>query len=100
MGKRKTLSFAEHLDLGARVKETRKLLQDIQIRVHNGLGASSKASKIASQVFDKFDLYLRHELDEAVHRDHPDQNPKELTGIYYGPTKNSKVVLHHPHSLE
>lgn len=100
MANKKTLSFAEHLELGARVKEARKLLQDIQLRVNKGLGTSAKASRIANQVFDKFDSYLRHELDEAVHRDHPDQNPKELTGIYYGPTERSKVVLHHSRHVD
>lgn len=100
MAKKKGLSFAEHLELGARVKEARKLLQDIQLRVNNGLGTSSKASRIANQVFDKFDLYLRHELDEAIRRDHSERDAEELKSIYYSPTKYSKVVLHRSRNTE
>jgi hypothetical protein len=96
MGKRKTLSYAQHLELGARIKAARKLLQDIHVRVHNGLGATSKASKIASRVFYLFDSDLRNELDVVIFRDHFERTDKELRRMYYGPTRNDRVVLHQP----
>lgn len=93
MGKRKTLSYGEHLEIAARIKEARKLLMDIRIRVGNGLGTASKAGKISQRIFDKFDLDLRSELDNVAFRDCPDVDGDELKSLYYGPTTDSKVVL-------
>jgi hypothetical protein len=99
VGKTKTLSYAEHQELAARVKEARKLLMEINLRVSKGLGKSSKAAKAALRILNSFDLALKHELDEALFRDCdglPNVDPSELTGLYYGSTRRSKVVLLRP----
>lgn len=94
MAQKKAITYAEHLELAARIKETGKLLQDIQLRVGNGLGTSSKPSNIANQIVRKFQD-LKHELDEILFRDFGEgYSEDELKRLYYGPTKYSKVVLH------
>lgn len=94
MQHKKSLTYAEHQELGARIKEARKLLMDILMRVGDGLGTSTKAAKLAQQIWDKFDEDLRSELDEVLFRDCcGDASSEELKGIYYGPTSDSKVVL-------
>jgi hypothetical protein len=92
MGK-KILTFAEHLELGARIKETRKLLLDSQLRICNGLGTSSKACKILCQIVRRFDEDLKDELEEVVFRDCPDVDTKERLRVYYRPTSEDRVVL-------
>jgi len=91
VGKKKTFSCAEHQDLGARVKAARALLMDISLKVSRGLGTSSKASRIAHQILEKFDLGLKHELSKAADQDCPDIDSMAL---YYGPTQDNKVVHH------
>src|SRR5438132_7196471 len=91
LGKTKTLSCEEHQVLGARVKAARALLMDINLKVSRGLGTSAKASRIAHQILEKFDLGLKHELSNVADRDCPDIDSMTL---YYGPTKDNKVVHH------
>jgi hypothetical protein len=94
MSPKKSLTYGEHQELGARIKEARKLLMDILMRVGNGLGTSAKAAKLASQIWDKFDQDLRGELDSVLFRDcYGDATSEELKAIYFGPTSDSKVVL-------
>jgi hypothetical protein len=93
MGNVKKLTYAEHLALGARVKAAKELLQDIEIRVNNGFGTSSKLAKLSSHIMRKFSLDLCDKLDEVVFRDFRDSADEDLTKLYYGSSKKSKVVL-------
>jgi hypothetical protein len=97
MGQKKTLSYAEHLDIGARVKATNDLLREILFRTSKGLGTSAKASKLAYKIAEQSFQELRSQLDDLLFadcRDRPDVTPEQLKTIYYGSTKDSKVVLH------
>jgi hypothetical protein len=92
--KKKALTCDEHRELAAHVKDARKLLAEIDLRVSNGLGHTSKAARIAHQIKERFDLGLKDELDEAVKRDCPEMDVKERLALYYGSTSDNKVVLH------
>lgn len=89
MAKRKTLTCAEHEDLGARVKAARALLVEIALKVSNGLGTSSAASKFAFRILNDFDLKFKDEISRVAGRDCPELDAMD---IYYGPTHDNKVV--------
>jgi len=88
VGKTKTLTCSEHQVLAARVKAARALIMEINVKVSKGLGKSAKASRIAYQILEKFDLGLTHELSDVADHDCPDFDSITL---YYGSTK----VVHH-----
>jgi len=94
MGGRKQLTYAQHQELGPRLKEARKLLMDAQLRICNGLGTSSKPCRAITRMLDILDLRVKHELDEVIFRDFPEKETQELIRTYYGPTSRDRVVLH------
>jgi len=93
MGKKK-LTYAQHQELGPRIKEARKLLMDAQLRICNGLGTSSKACRIITKILNDFDLKLKNELDNVIFNDYEEKDTQELIRRYYGPTSHDKIVLH------
>jgi hypothetical protein len=95
MGRKKSLSYAEHQEIAARIKEARKLLMDIAIRVANGLGGSKRPTKTVFRILNLLDHDLKGDLDRVLFEDHrTPENVEELKALYYGPTADNKVVLH------
>jgi hypothetical protein len=88
------LTYAEHLQIGMRIKEARKLLQlHLLLTICNGLPNKSKAARTMWRVFSRdFDEELRNELQKLAYRDCGNQDV-DWDGIYYGPTAGDRTVL-------
>lgn len=82
MGKRKSLTYAEHLDVSKRIKESRKILHEATIRVENGFGRRSEAFKIIQRITKKLDDKLILELLAVLIRDCNEIGRDELSKVY------------------
>src|SRR6266498_2368408 len=69
MGKRKSLTYAEHLGVSERIKESLTILHETSARIEGGFGRRSKAFKIIQQIIRTLDNKLIPQLSVAVLRD-------------------------------
>jgi hypothetical protein len=90
---KKNLTYGQHLELGPRIKEARKLLMDAQLRICNGMGTSKKPCRAITQMLNILDLRLKNQLDDIVFEDFPEKDSEEKRGIYYGPAERDRVAL-------
>lgn len=70
----------QHIDLGRRLKEARRILLPLSIEVANEVGSTSKCYRRAARAVERLDE-LRSELDNVLCRDFPD---RDYRGVYYG----------------
>ena len=82
MGKRKSLTYAEHLGVSERIKESLTILHETSARIEGGFGRRSKAFKIIQQIIRKLDNKLIPQLSVAVLRDCGERDQDELSKTY------------------
>jgi len=82
MGKRKSLTYAEHLDVSKRIKESRKILHEASVRVEDGFGRRSDAFKIIQRIIKHLDHKLIPELLAVALRDCSEIGRDELSQLY------------------
>lgn len=82
MGKRKSLTYAEHLDVSERIKESRRILHEASVRIVDGFGRDSEAFRIIQQIIRKIGDKLILELSAVALRDCSEVERDELSKIY------------------
>lgn len=82
MGKRKSLTYAEHLDISERIRESRKILHEASVRIEGGFGRRSEAFKIIQRIIRKIGDKLMPELSVVALRDCSEIGPDELSKVY------------------
>ena len=82
MGKRKSLTYAEHLDVSKRIKESRKILHEASVRIEDGFGRRSEAFKIIQRITKTLDDKLTPELSAVALRDCNEIGRDELNKVY------------------
>jgi len=82
MGKRKTLTYAEHLAVSERLKESRKILHEASVRIEEGFSRKSDAFKIIQRIIKKLDDKLIPELLVVALRDCGETGRDQLSKVY------------------
>lgn len=82
MVKRKSLTYAEHLDLSRRIKESRTILHEVSVRIEDGFGRRSEAFKIIQRIIRKLGDKLIPELSVVLLRDCNEIGRDELSKVY------------------
>jgi len=82
MGKRKSLTHVEHLDVSERIKESRRILHEASARIEAGFGRKSAALKIIQRIIRKIDDKLIPELSSVALRDCNEIELDELSRVY------------------
>ena len=82
MGKRKTLTYAEHLAVSERLKESRRILHEASVRIEDGFSRRSDAFKIIQRIIKKLDDKLIPELLAVALRDCSESGRDELSKVY------------------
>jgi hypothetical protein len=83
MARKTPLSWEEHLDLGADLKDIHERLRKISMLVPNRVGKASKAASKAKAAL-KAVSGLKCELDSLVFEDFPEKGREALLDAYYG----------------
>ena len=81
MGKRKSLTYAEHLDISERLRESRRILHEASVRIEDGFGRRSEAFRTIERIIRKIGEELIPELLVAL-RDCSEIEPDDLSKIY------------------
>jgi hypothetical protein len=82
MGKRKSLTYAEHLDISERLRESRRILHEASVRIEDGFGRRSEAFRTIDRIIRKIGQKLIPELLMVALRDRSEICPDELSKVY------------------
>ncbi len=82
MGKRKSLTYAEHLDIAERLRESVRILHEASVRIEDGFGRRSEAFRIIRRIIRKIGDKLIPELSVVLQRDYNEIGRDELSRVY------------------
>ena len=99
MGKRKRLTYAEHLDVSDRLKESLMVLHEASLRIEVGFGRRSEAFKIIQRIITQIDDKLIPELSAVVLRD-CEEDEKDQQPVSETPSAGKRQPLTYAEYLE
>jgi hypothetical protein len=86
-GPRPRLTVAEHDSLGKRFCDMHAETVDLTVEIGHTYGTSSKASALVQKI-ERAIIAAKSEMEEELHRDHPEIDGHEAAGIYWGNTSD------------